>query len=237
VNTNWSRKKYSNPLGGLNNYLATLTAKQRRDQAKVLMGLPISTVVPASYIGWIPSRMQVTRAAAKAHNLHPQLVAAFLLAEQRDQTKYEDAKDFDAATSILSGNTSIGLGQIVVSTARKHDLFADLLSAGLRKGISHDGIAYLLASDEFNIFGAARYIRLVADQGAKLSIAALPMTKAAFPGISLTDHAKNSAHWPDDNIRALGSEYTSRAWDDSLSPGWGEFVLQAHNDLNASGVF
>lgn len=230
--------KYSNPIpGNLGTYLSGLTAAQRIDQAKLLMGLPISTVMYHSYIGWIPSRKQITEGAAKAHNLHPQLVAAFLLAEQRDQSKNEDAKDFDAAVSMMSANTSIGLGQIVISTARKHDLFADLLSPGVRKGLRHDEIAYLLASDEFNIFGAARYIRLVADQGAKLSIASLPNTLAKFPGISMPDYAKNSASWPDDNIRALGSEYTSTAWDDSLSPGWGEFVFEAYQDLNASGVF
>jgi hypothetical protein len=230
--------QYSNPIpGDLRAYLAGLTAAQRIGQAKLLMGLPISTVMYHSYIGWIPSRKQITEGAAKVHNLHPQLVAAFLLAEQRDQSANEDAKDFDAAVSMTNANTSIGLGQIVISTAVKHDLFADLLSPGVRKGLRHDEIAYLLASDEFNIFGAARYIRLVADQGAKLSIGSLPNTLAKFPGISMPDYAKNSALWPDDNIRALGSEYTSTAWDDSLSPGWGQFVFEAYQDLNASGVF
>ncbi|MFO5890474.1 EamA family transporter, partial [Klebsiella pneumoniae] len=44
-------------------------------------------------------------------------IGAIILAEQRDQTRDEDAKDYQAAVSIKSANTSIGLGQVVVSTA------------------------------------------------------------------------------------------------------------------------
>ena len=49
--------------------------------------------------------------------------------------------------------------------------------------------------------------------------------------------ANNSSTWQDDNIRALASEYTSRAWDDALSEGWGYFVFEAYKDVRASGVF
>jgi len=230
-------KKYSNPVGGLSAYLATLTPKQRRDQARVLIKLPISTVLAHSYIGWIPSRQRVIRAAGKQHDLEPQLVAAFLLAEQRDQSKLEDAKDFDAATSIKEANTSIGLGQIVVSTARRHDLFADLLAAGTRKALSHRQIAHLLSSDEFNIFGVARYIRKTADKASKLSRAALPRTTSIYPSINFSDFAKNSKHWPDDNVKALGSEYTSKAWDDKIFSHWADFVFEAYKDVKAAAVF
>jgi hypothetical protein len=183
-------------------------------------------------------------AAARAHNLHGALVAAFILAEQRDQSQAEDAKDYLGATSIMQGNTSIGLGQVVVSTARRRDLFADLVSLPTRteeglnrtSGLGHAATARLLASDEYNIFAAARYIRQVADQGLTLSLAALPNTAATYPGISLPAYAGNSSTWPADNIRALGSEYTSKAWDDRLVPVWGEFVYQAYLDARATGL-
>jgi hypothetical protein len=185
----------------------------------------------------IPSRDQVIRAAARTHNLHPELLAAFLLAEQRDQSKNEDAKDYLGATSLLQGNTSIGLGQVVVSTAKNNDLFADLLSSETRKGLDHKEIAERLASDEFNIFASARYIRKVANDGSKISIAKLPNTQKEFPGIDMAAYAANSSTWPDDNIRALASEYTSKAWDDSVSGGWAYFVFEAYQDVKASGVF
>lgn len=230
--------EYSNPIpGSLPAYLAGLTSTERSQQAELLLNLSISSVESSSFVGSLPSRAQIITAAATAHNLHPQMLAAFLLAEQRDQSLNEDAKDYIGATSLLSGNTSIGLGQVVVSTARRGDLFADLLSTETRSDLGHDQIARLLASDEFNIFAAARFIRQVADDGSGISISTLPNTQSAFPGIDMSAYANNSATWPDDNIRALASEYTSRAWDDRLSVGWANFVFEAYRDVNASGVF
>jgi len=235
---------YSNPLGDLSAYLAGLSATERTQQAELLLRRPIASVEAASYEGSLPSRAQVIAAAARAHNLHGALVAGIILAEQRDQTQAEDAKDYQAATSVMRGNTSIGLGQVVVSTAQSRDLFADLASDSTRtashvdrvSGAGHGNTARLLASDEYNIFAAARYIRQVADLGATMTTAALPQTASAYPGIDFAAYSHNSSTWPDDNIRALGSEYTSRAWDDNLSTGWGEFVFQAVQDVRRTGL-
>lgn len=233
-----TRARYSNPIpGSLPAYLATLSSAQRRQQATLLVQQPIVSIVPHSYGARLPSRADVMRLAADRHNLHPALLAAFILAEQRDQSRNEDAKDLTAATSLMQANTSIGLGQVVVSTARGEDLFSDLLSTSFRSSLNHTCIAMLLASDEFNIFAVARYIRRVANRAAGRSIASLPRTKRAFPGINLAAYAANSRAWPDDNIRALGSEYTSAPWDDRVSVGWGNFVLEAYRDILASGIF
>lgn len=235
-------ESYSNPIsdrppGDLAAYLNSLTASDRSRQAELLLKQRITSVDLDSYAGQIPSRAQVIAGAAKLHMLKPQHVAAFLLAEQRDQSKNEDAKDYLGATSrIAKGNTSIGLGQVVVSTAQKNDLFQDLLSPGAMKDLDHNAVAKLLASDEFNIIAAARYIRKVADDGAKISISALPQTQTAFPGIDMPAFAADSSTWPDDNLRALASEYTSKAWDDVVSPGWAFFVYEAYKDVLASGV-
>ena len=230
-------RRYSNPLGGLNTYLDSLSPQNRARQAELLLGQPISTTMPEIYGDRLPSRADVIRAAAAKYNLQPELIAGFILAEQRDQTKNEDAKDYTAAVSIKQANTSIGLGQVVISTAQRNNLFSDLMSERTQRGMKHNDVARVLADDTANIFAAAKYLRQVADEGSKKSITDLPQTKTKFPRINMADYAKNSSQWSDDNIRALGSEYTSRAWDDNLSPGWGDFVLEATRDVQRSNVF
>jgi Domain of unknown function (DUF4157) len=228
---------YSNPVGSLPGYLATLTSSQRMQQAELLIKQPISSVDSGSYAGNAASRAEIFMAAGRAHNLEPALIAAFILAEQRDQSANEDAKDYTAATSTVYGaNTSIGLGQVVISTAQRHSLFQDLLSSTTSKSLGHNAVARLLASDEYNIFAAAAYIRHVANDGSTRLIASLPSTQAAFPSINMAAYAGHSSTWPADNIRALGSEYTSRAWDDVLVAAWGDFVFEAYNDIKASGA-
>lgn len=173
----------------------------------------------------------------KVHDLDPALIAAFILAEQRDQSRNEDARDYGAAVSIKQANTSIGIGQAVISTVRRHDLFADLLRTNPRRNLSQDQIAEMLVSEEFNIFAVARYIRIVANEGAKQSAARLQATNAKFPGINFLAYSRPSAEWPIDNVRVLGSEYTSSPWDDRLSPGRGDFVNDAYTDMKSSNLF
>jgi len=203
----------------------------------LLLHQPISTVMPEAYGGELPSRAQVIEAAAAAYDVEPGLVAAFILAEQRDQSTLEDAAEYVGGTSVLQGNTSIGLGQVVISTATNNGLFSDLLSSDSRQSLGHNDTAELLASDEFNILAVAKYIRTVADQGAGVDPSSLPGTHEIFPGLDLQAYSQNSAKWPDDNIRALASEYTSAAWDDTVFPGWGYFVYEAYRDVANSGVF
>ncbi|MCW8936092.1 MAG: hypothetical protein OQK98_15370 [Gammaproteobacteria bacterium] len=231
-------QEYSNPIpGSLSAYLAGLTPDARKSQALVMVRHKIVTVYPDSYIGGLPSRTQVINAAGKMYKLQPALIAAFILAEQRDQSKKEDAKDYTAAASFMEGNTSIGLGQVVVSTARNHNLFSGLLSTKITKLLVHDEIALLLTSDEFNIFSMAKYIRLTADKASTISKTSLPNTVSEFPGINFTLYKEHSSKWPDDNIRAMASEYTSRAWDDRVSTGWAYFVYEAYSDIVKSGAF
>lgn len=229
--------RYSNPIpGSLPGYLGTLTPAQRLSQAQTVARQPISTLFPHAYRGSPPLRSCVMWAAGNVHDLQPELIAAVILAEQRDQSRNEDAKDYIGATSLMQVNTSIGLGQIVVSTARSNDLFADILSSAVRSRLSHNSIATLLASDEFNIFATARYIRIVANAASGISISTLPNTLSSFPGINMSGYALHSRHWPVDNVRALASEYTSRAWDDRLVVAWGDFVADAFDTYVRSGI-
>jgi hypothetical protein len=238
-------RRYTNPLGGLQQYLDTLTPERRARQAELLLRQPVSTTMPESYAGQLPSRADVIRAAAARYNLEPELVAAIVLAEQRDQTRNEDAKDYTAATSLAAGNTSIGLGQVVISTARRGDLFGDLVSADSRAGLSHDDIASLLADDAANIFAVAKYIRSVADAAAAAPPEVRARFEGYFPGVDFDKFKEHSSAWPVENVRALGSEYTSAPWDNRPgsdpafvdSPGWGQFVGEAYRDVQASRVF
>lgn len=230
--------RYSNPIpGSLPDYLSGLTPHQRRAQARHLLARPIHSAVPFSYRQGRPARADVIAEAGKVHRLEPALIAAFILAEQRDQSRNEDAKDYSAATNAFAqANTSIGLGQVVVSTARRNDLFVDLLRA-VRTTLTHNQIAELLVSEEFNIFAVARYVRITADGAVRHSAKSLPGTAAAFPNINFGLFGRPSGEWPPDNVRALGSEYTSRPWDDVLVTAWGDFVYEAYRDIKASGMF
>lgn len=237
---------WSNPIkGGLvgpGTYLAGLTPAQRKGQAEVLLNQPISTNSPAAYQGGLPSRAQVIRAAANMHRLEPQLVAAIILAEQRDQSKREDAADYKGAT-MGKRSTSIGLGQVTIRTARTENLFADVASPsmqktlGLNTDMTNNMIAGLLASDDFNIYAVARYLRIVADLGATKTIASLPNTQAWVGAINLALYSQPSSAWTPEHVKLIGSEYTSKPFDDKLREGWGEFVLEAYNDVRASGIF
>ncbi|HEX8721625.1 MAG TPA: hypothetical protein VF736_13400, partial [Pyrinomonadaceae bacterium] len=241
-----TRRRYTNPLGDLRQYLDALTPGQRARQAELLLRQPVSTTMPESYGGQLPSRADVIRAAAARYDLEPELVAAVILAEQRDQTRNEDAKDYTAATSSLTrANTSIGLGQVVISTARRGDLFSDLVAADSRAQLSHDDIAGLLADDAANIFAAAKYIRSVADAAAAAPPEVRARFEGYFPGVDFEKFKGHSSTWPVENVRALGSEYTSAPWDNRPggeppfvdSPGWGFFVGEAYRDVQASRVF
>lgn len=245
---NATKERYSNPLNPdyvndpANNRYGEVFAMPdayREGQAELLLRQEISTIYEESYAGQLPSRMQVVRAAGAAYNLEPELIGAFLLTEQRDQSANEDRVDYQSATSILSKNTSIGLGQVVVTTAQNNDLFSDLLSSATRTGLSHDQTAALLASDEFNIFAVAQYLRQVADEGARLAptAAVLPDTFAEYPGIDFFAYANHSSTWPMDNRKAIASEYTSKAWDDRLVVLWGNLVELAYEDITRASIF
>ena len=226
-------RRYGNPLFAL-----TLpgSASERRAQAGRIACLTVSSLFAPIYLGGPPRRAAIMAAAARVHRLTPEIVGGFILAEQRDQSTNEDMLDYTAAThSVARRTTSIGLAQVRDDTAARSDLFADLLDSARRSGLSQRQIAALLTCDEFNIFACARYIRQVANAAAGLSAAAMPDTVSAFPGINFAAYAGHGSTWPPGNIDALGSEYTSPPWDDVVT-GWGYFVREAWNDMNAAGI-
>ncbi len=269
--------RYDNPLGGLDTYLAGLSPADRTRQAELFLQQPVASPMSEVWGPAPPTRAQVIEVAARRYNLDPATVAGFLLAEQRDQSQLEDAKDYAAVVN-ANHNGSVGLGQIVISTARNKDLFADTVSPETMRQAGNPAVARMLSDDVVSIFGAARYIRQVADAGAGIptsvldqrtrdtaienkrqELSELPYTaaqkqvlldtyaaslpangaglvSATFPGFDPAQYTNNSASWPRGNLGALGSEYTSRAWDGGWS-AWGSFVAQARDDVVRSGVF
>jgi hypothetical protein len=177
-----------------------------------------------------------TRKRGSGSIRQPELIAAFILAEQRDQSRNEDAVDVQGALSVMRRNSSIGLGQVLPSTAMRHDLFEALLPSSLRSALSRRQVVYFLASDEFNIFATAKYIRITADRASHLGPTDIPGTRREYPGLSTSTYSGHSSTWPADNIEALASEYTSAPWDDRLSTGWGWFVHQGFQTIMRSGI-
>ena len=166
------------------------------------------------------------------------MVAAIILVEQWDQSRNEDAADYQGAMSIIGKNSSIGLGQIVVSTAKNGDLFSDLLPAALRASLTERQIANLLTCDEFNIFGVAKFVRRVANAGALKSLTSpeIGQTIAAYPGINMNAYANHSSTWSEDNIAALASEYTSTAWDGQFVFLWSDLMRLAYRHIKFGGI-
>ena len=248
--------RYDNPLGALD---TGLSPADRARQAELFLRQPVASPMSDVWGPTPPTRAQVIEVAARTYNLDPATLAGFLLAEQRDQSQLEDAKDY-AAVANANHNGSVGLGQIVISTARKDDLLADTVSPDTMRKAGNPAVARMLSDDVVSIFGAANYIRRVADAGAAIPTsvldqrtrdmaiaqgfdpATLPangtgMVDSLFTGFDPTQYAGNSALWSRGNLSALGSEYTSRAWDGGWSTGWGNFVAQARDDVVSSGVF
>lgn len=233
-----TERLYKNPLFevGMMNYLNSLSPADRSRQAELLLGVPVNSTMPEIFGGAYPSRAEVIQVAARLNNLEPELVAAFILAEQRDQSRREDGADYTAAIN-AGHNSSIGLGQVTISTARRRDLFSDLMTEGTRKQLEHADVARLLADDTINIFATARFIRQVADEGARVPASSVPRTIQEYRGLDMSIYSRHSSQWSAANIAALGSEYTSRQWDDVLEAEWGHYVYEAYTDVKASGVF
>ncbi len=213
--------------------------RERLRFAEVFLKQPISTVNPEAYDGKIPSRADVLKAAGKLHGVDPRIVAGFLLSEQSEQSQNEDAMDYQAA-AWAGHNTSVGIAQIQVRNAT-HDggkLLDGTVDADTRRTMSHADAARFLASDEHAIFAAAKFIRELADAGAKkfAKPGSLPATRAQFPDMDYSALGKDSSYWTSEHVLLLGSEYTSTPWDDDLKNmkgqkggSWGHRVLNFTN--------
>lgn len=186
--------------------------------------------------------------AAQKFSLHPEVVAAVLIAEQRDQKSEIPVYlggwylgTYSAATAkrlggyfgwMLDMDASIGLGQVRPRTVQKYNL-------GDAGRLSRPVIAQKLTDPEFNIFASAQYIRIIADAGARYGkndyakIFNNPLDNTFLSGLSLADFSKHSLDWKPGHLILLGSEYTSAMWDGKYKPWWGLGVLRSYQDALA----
>ena len=241
--------KYGNAMKMLLSaeYFASLSEAERMERVLVLFGRDINTEFGEMYTDELPSRIQVIKAAGAQYRLEPELIAAIIMAEQIDQSMNEDASDFQGAN--WGSGTSIGLGQIEVSSAVKYGLLEQVQnsrdSASINSG-NTGVIGKYLASDEFNIFGVAKYLRTVANLGADAAESPFGGYTFMYVGygggtVSGTDATvlrEHSKDWEREvYIVLIGSEYTSKPFDGQHYRGWGELVLRSYKDIKQSGVF
>jgi hypothetical protein len=212
----------------------------REVQARLLLEQPISTLHRDAYGDQLPTRGEVIAAAAHRYDLDPAVLGGIILGEQRDQSRREDVVDLLGAT-VGHKDTSIGLGQVLVSTAMRDgaDLLSDTVSNDARAGLTRDGVARLLTSDEHNIMATARYVRALADMGADVGAepGSLPEMRKQFPGLDTDAYRTSTWGQNVDNVRALASEYTSKPWDDKFLPCYSARILMAVEDVRRIQIF
>lgn len=197
-----------------------------QEYVKTFLEQPISTADPQFYAGEIPSRADVLTAAGRKYGVDPRITASFMLKEQWEQTQAEDATDLQSATSIFRQNSSAGIAQINVSNATKNGgaLLSDTVDPKTRASMSHADAARYLVSDEHAIFAATKFIRNLANS-APTNFDKLPKTKALLGDADPAAFHKDSKHWRPEHIAILGGEYTSKPWDDNVSP-WGRDIVR-----------
>ena len=112
------------------------------------------------------TRAEYIKTVGNRYDLEPEVIAAIILTEQRDQSEAEDIMDFYLATVIRREATSVGLGQVTPLTAKIHDLLGDVFP-----GYSYSNmveVARLLTDEALNINATGKYLRMIADAGAQV---------------------------------------------------------------------
>lgn len=112
------------------------------------------------------TRAEYMKTVGNRYDLDPEVIAAVILTEQRDQSEAEDIADYYGAAVLERTVTSIGLGQISLNAAEPHDLLGDIFP-NYSYSIIPD-VARLLADEAININATAKYLRLIADAGAEI---------------------------------------------------------------------
>lgn len=103
-----------------------------------------------------PKRLDAIKTYAQKYNIDANLLAAIIICEQRDQTNLENSTDL--LGGIMGYNTSIGLGQMSIATARS--LFPDLF-----RNASDLEVTNKLFDEGFNIGATAKYIQKLQEDG------------------------------------------------------------------------
>ena len=252
--------------------------------SKLLLDQSIVTLFPQAYseFGRLPTRKEIINLAAKRYGLQPALLAAVILNEQHDQSHNEDLAEFYEAAR-FGRDSSIGLGQVLVSTAVKRDAFSGILPNGIRSTLRANGTAaqyeqlswrptrsqttetaWLLSSEELNIFASAKYVRWMADLASDLEYVEdhfndsgesgeffRLLHEGAMNDLGITPEmlAGHSAGWNDRARQFILTMYTGKPYkfyrshysspdEETCYPlGWGTFALDTMELMYDGHIF
>ncbi len=228
----WSRWRQVPPpptlapasAGDWSTYLAKLGAKDRLLQAKLVLRRPLTTLMPTIWGPLPPARAELIAVAARQYGQEPALLAALLLAEQRDQSAQEEAKHYARAAE-GAPSSFLGLGQVALPALTHHALLSEVLAPEVLRHASPLHLARLLADDALNIMASAKYLRIV--------------TQAHPPPPPPPEEADADRDGtpPENPLHALAARYTGRAREPSRAATWGHFVHEAYCDVKAARVF
>lgn len=120
------------------------------------------------------TRAEYIARIAPRYRLEPELIAAIILTEQRDQSAAEDVADYYSGRFLNRVESSIGLGQLTSLTVHVHGLWNAIFDgltpewARVFARATTPLIAWLLTDDALNIHATAHYIRKLADAAAEV---------------------------------------------------------------------
>jgi hypothetical protein len=228
----WSRWRqvpapapHAAPGGDWDAYLAKLGPKDRLLQAKLVLRRPLTTLMPTVWGPLPPARAELIAVAARQYGQEPALLAALLLAEQRDQSAQEEAKHYALAAE--GAASAVGLGQVAVPAVTHHALLSEVLAPEVLRHASPLHLARLLADDALNIMAAAKYLRIVSQ---------VRPTRPPPPRYAYEDEGEARPP-PENPLHALATRYTGRAREPSRAAAWGHFVDEAYRDVKAARVW
>jgi len=183
-----------------------------------------TNILKEPYLGYI-------RDSSQRNRLKPELVAAIIAAEQSDLNL--DDIFFDVASAKRGRSSSIGLGQVIVDTAIEHNLV---------NSSSRSTVIERLQEPEWNIEATAKYIRIIADMASE-KIGPFYGSSAWGPSYSNVDLRTlklDGNEWDyknDATVILIGSEYTSKPWDNRIMFDWGLTVLKFYREIESNNVF
>ncbi len=165
--------------------------------------------------------LRYIKSSAIKNRLRPELVAAIIATEQY-YLGWSDVLG-DAPRARRGHDSSIGLGQIRISTAIQHNLV---------DSSDREEIIKRLMDPERNIEATARYIRIVADMAEG--------SKSYNPGVNFALYKHHGDEWDYNNpytVILIGSEYNSTPWDSYYTDWWGEQVLRNFRSIEKGRYF
>ncbi len=231
-----------------NTFLTHANARSSK-LASMLQGIQMSVWQSSSIRAEILAAPNQTRAdylkvVAPKYDLDPELLGAIILTEQRDASEAGDVIEYIAGYHRGRMKTSIGLGQVRGLTHNLYDLLDGVFSEAMFSPwrFPPTFIFRLLADDALSMHATAKYIRLLANQGAEIQEqekatnsmhdtdpSCKPPADGKYVNQALRDLSvleKHTSNWttlPDDTLpETPPSNLTAKSDGSPVAPPWQE---------------